>query len=285
LVSYSKAKNHFLFKKENTMKSVVITGSTRGIGLGLAKEFLKRECSVVISSRSTDKLNQEVKNLREAFGKDKVIGQPCDVTDSNQVQALWDTARQGFGKVDIWINNAGITNTTRPLLELDTAEISPVINTNITGLIYGCQIALRGMTEQGFGQIYNLEGLGSGDRKQEGFTVYGTTKRAVRYFSEALIEEVENTPVQVGMLSPGIVVTDFMLDGMRKMPPEQLEMAKAVYNCLADEPETVTPFLVENILKSDKNGTEIVWLTDEKANERLNSDEYSNRDFFSEFGL
>ena len=81
------------------MKSVVITGSTRGIGLGLAKEFLKRGCSVAISSRSKDKLNQKVKNLGEAFGEDKVIGQPCDVTDSNQVQALWDAARQGFGKV------------------------------------------------------------------------------------------------------------------------------------------------------------------------------------------
>lgn len=267
------------------MKSVVITGSTRGIGLGLAKEFLKRECSVVISSRSKDKLKREVENLGEAFGEDKVIGQPCDVTDISQVQALWDTARQGFGRVDIWINNAGITNTTRPLLELDTAEISAVINTNITGLIYGCQIALKCMTEQGFGQIYNLEGHGSDNRKLPGLTVYGTTKRAVRYFSEALIDEAEGTPVQVGMLSPGIVVTDFLLNDMRKMSPEQLEIAKAVYNCLADKPETVTPFLVENILENDKNGTEIVWLTDEKAHERLNSDEYNSRNFFSEFGL
>lgn len=267
------------------MKTVVITGSTKGIGLGLAREFLKRECSVVISSRNRDRLEQAVNNLKETFGSDRVMGHSCDVTDSSQVQALWNAAKKKFGKVDIWINNAGITNTTRPLKELDTTEISPIINTNITGLIYGCQIALQGMTEQGFGQIYNMEGHGSDDRKLPGLTIYGTTKRAVRYFSEALIDEVEGTPVQAGMLSPGIVLTDFILDDMRKMSPEQLETAKAVYNCLADKPETVTPFLVEHILKNDKNGTEIVWLTDEKANERFNSDEYNSRDLLSEYGF
>ena len=267
------------------MKTAVITGSTKGIGLGLAKEFLKRGCSVVISGRNKHKLEQEVKILEEEFGKDNVLGQICDVTDINQVLALWDAAKQTFGKVDIWINNAGITHSTKSLLELDPAEISPVINTNVVGLIYGSQVALKRMTEQGFGQIYNLEGHGSDDRKLPGLTVYGTSKRAVRYFSEALIDEAEETSVQVGMLSPGIVVTDFMLDDMRKMPPEQLETVKAIYNCLADKPETVTPFLVENILDNDKNGTEIVWLTDEKAKERFDSDEYNSRDFFSEYGL
>ncbi|MBW1856581.1 MAG: SDR family NAD(P)-dependent oxidoreductase, partial [Deltaproteobacteria bacterium] len=117
------------------MKSVVITGSSKGIGLGLAKEFLKRECSVTLSARSKNRLDEAVKKLGEEFGADKVMGQTCDVTDITQVQALWDAAKQKFSKVDIWINNAGITNPTRLLWELDPAEIAPVINTNITGLI------------------------------------------------------------------------------------------------------------------------------------------------------
>jgi short-subunit dehydrogenase len=249
------------------MKVAVITGSTRGIGLGLAVEFLKRGCPVVISGRSKDKLAKEVKRLGDLYGNDKVIGQPCDVTDARQVKALWDAAQQKFDKVDIWINNAGIPNTTRLFVELDT------------------EVALRGMMKQGYGQIYNLLGHGSDDRKRNGLVVYGTSKRAVRYFTEALIEETEDTPVQVGFLSPGIVVTDFLIEDMRKMSPEQLETVKAVYNCLADKVETVTPFLVEGILKNDKHGTQIVWLTDEMANERFNSDEYMNRDFFSEYGL
>lgn len=267
------------------MKSVVITGSTRGIGLGMAKEFLKRGCRVAISGRNHEKLMQEIKTLTVLYGSDRIIGLLCDVTKVTQVQELWDSAKQKFGRVDIWINNAGIPNTTRPFIELDPAEIEAVVNTNLLGLMYGSQIALRGMMKQGFGQIYNLLGHGSDDRKRIGLSVYGTTKRAVRYFTEALIEETEGTPVQIGFLSPGIVITDFLLQDMRKMPPEQLETIKAVYNCLADTVETVTPFLVENILKNDKHGTEIVWLTEEKAKERLNSEEYLNRDFFSQYGL
>jgi len=267
------------------MKTVVITGSSRGIGLGMAKGFLKRNCRVAISSRSRVQLEEQVKNLAAEFGEGRVYSLACDVTDSGQVQALWDGAKKMFGTVDIWINNAGITNTMKSLLELDIAEVAPVVDTNITGLIYGSLIAFKGMKEQGSGQIYNFLGHGSNDNKVAGLHVYGTTKRAVRYFTEALIQDVEGAPIQVGTVSPGIVVTDFLINDMRKMPPEQLETVKALYNCLADTVETVTPFLVEEILKNDKNGTEINWLTEERVNERMNSDEYCSRNLFSKYGL
>jgi NAD(P)-dependent dehydrogenase (short-subunit alcohol dehydrogenase family) len=267
------------------MKTVVITGSTRGIGHGLAVEFLKRGCAVVISGRKKTAVETEVQKLAQIYGKDRVAGVPCEVTDLGQVQALWDGAKKIFGTVDIWINNAGITHTTRLFANLDPLEISPVVNTNITGLAYGCRVALQGMQEQGAGQIYNFEGHGSDGRKRPGLLIYGTTKRAVRYFTEALIEETEGGPVQVCFLSPGIVVTDFLIDDMRKMSPDDLETTKAVYNCLADTVETVTPFLADEVLKNFAHGIEIAWLTDEKANERFSSDEYCSRDLFSRHGL
>lgn len=267
------------------MKTVVITGSTRGIGFGMAREFLKRDCRVVISSRGKDQVEEKVAVLGAKFGRDCISGIACNVSDSSEVQALWDGAKKQFSTIDIWVNNAGITNSMKSLLELDIAEVAPVVSTNITGLIYGSLIALTGMTKQGFGQIYNFYGHGSNDAKVSGLHVYGTTKRAVRYFTEALINDAEETPVQVGALSPGIVVTDFLINDMRKMPPEQLETVKALYNCLADTVETVTPFLVESILCNDKNGTEISWLTDEKATERMNSDDYCSRDLFSKYSL
>jgi short-subunit dehydrogenase len=267
------------------MKTVVITGSTRGIGHGLAVEFLKRGSAVVISGRSKAVVDKEAHNLAKTYGNDRVAGIPCEVTDLAQVQALWDGAKKIFNTVDIWINNAGVTHTTKLFAELDPKEISPVVNTNITGLAYGCRVALQGMNEQGSGQIYNFEGHGSDGRKRPGLLIYGTTKRAVRYFTEALIEETEGGPVQVCYLSPGIVVTDFLIDDMRKMNPDDLETVKAVYNCLADTVETVTPFLADEVLKNTEHGIEIVWLTDEKANERFNSDEYCSRDFFSRHGL
>lgn len=267
------------------MKKIVITGSTRGIGLGMAKEFLNRGHAVVISSRSKKTVNEAQKTLQDQFAADRVHGIVCDVADSAQVQALWDGSMERFGAVDIWINNAGITNSMKSLFALDLSEISPVVNTNITGLIYGAIIALRGMDRQGFGYIYNMYGHGSNDNKVSGLHVYGTTKRGVKYFTEALIQDVDDTPVMAGSISPGIVVTDFLINDMRKMEPDQLETVKAIYNCLADTVETVTPFLVEEVLKSDKNGAEISWLTEQKAQERMSSDEYCSRDLFSQYGL
>jgi short-subunit dehydrogenase len=267
------------------MKSTVITGSTKGIGLGLAREFLKKGYSVFISGRNKERLEQQIKILGKEFGEDNVGGRECDVTDINMVRGLWDAAKKKYDRVDVWINNAGVTTTKENLWDLDTVQIASVINTNITGVIYGCQVALKGMVEQGSGQIYNLEGFGSDDMKLPGMTIYGTTKRAVRYFTESLTDETEGLPVQIGALSPGMVVTDFMLDGLRKISKEKQEANKAIFNILADKVETVTPFLVEGILKNNKTGARIVWLTEEKAGERFNSDEYNSRDLFSEYGL
>lgn len=267
------------------MKTVVITGSTRGIGLGLAREFLKRGCRVTLSSRGEAAVRGRVAELGQAFGSDRVHGQACDVSQAAQVQQLWDSARERFGTIDIWINNAGVTASMHDLMQLDLAEVAPVVQTNISGLIYGAVIALRGMTAQGHGHIYNMYGHGSNDQKVAALHVYGTTKRAVRYFTEALVSDVEDTPVRVGSLSPGIVVTDFLINDMRKMDPDRLETVKAVYNCLADTVETVTPFLVEGILADEANGTHINWLPEEKANERFASDEYCSRDLFSAYGL
>ncbi len=267
------------------MKSVVITGSTKGIGLGLAGEFLKRGCSVTLSGRNIEKLEQEIKKLGKEFGTNKVFGKSCDVTDITQVKSLWDSAKQRFGKVDIWIDNAGRDTTIKVLWELDYKEIAPTIDTNITGLIYGTLVALKGMITQGCGQIYNMEGFGSSGMMRPGMTIYGTTKRAVRYFTESVVEEASGLPVQISTLGPGMVVTDFMLNGLRKMPPEQLEQVKIVYNILADKVETVTAFLVDEILKNNKTGTKIDWLTEEKAMDRMNSDEYMARDLLSEYGI
>ena len=136
------------------MKTVVITGSSKGIGLGLATEFLKRNFSVVLSARNEKKLHAAADSLGEEYGNDKVAGQPCDVTNIKQVEVLWITAKNKFGAVDIWINNAGITNPTKLLWEVDPSDINSVINTNITGVVYGTKVALKGMIEQGYGQIW-----------------------------------------------------------------------------------------------------------------------------------
>lgn len=267
------------------MKTVVITGSSRGIGLGLAKEFLKRDCSVVISARSKDKLEQEVVNLGNEFGADRVMGKTCDMNNYEQVEALWNMAKEKFGKVDIWINNAGISNRKRMLWELEPNEISSVIYTNLIGLMYGCKAAIKGMLEQGEGQVYNFEGHGSNDMVLAGLTPYGTTKRAVRYLTDSLVNELDNKPVIVGTIGPGMVITDLIKNDLNNMTDEDREQAMIIFNILGDKVETVTPYLAEEVLKNTKQGAKIDWLTDEKAQQRFADDEYLERDLLSEFGI
>ncbi len=267
------------------MKSIVITGSSQGIGLGLAREFLERDCRVVLNARGRTRLDEVKEQLSDEFGADRVGSVPGDVTDMGQVRLLWGEAVRLFGAVDIWINNAGIMNTSKRFWELDPSEIAAVVNTNILGVMYGSQVAFQGMLAQGHGQIYNLEGMGSNDNMRVGFTVYGTTKRALTYFTESLVKEAGDEPVQVCTLSPGIVVTDFLIENMKTMPSEEFEKVKMIYNILADKVETVAPYLVEEILANKSSGAKINWLTDEKASERFNSDEYISRDILGEFGV
>ena len=134
-------------------KNVVITGSTRGIGKGMAREFLNRGHNVVISGRtqeSVDAALADLKDAAEAKGA-HLAGVPCDVGDINQVQSLWDKAVEHLGSVGIWINNAGRTNSSNKIATLPAGEFSGVVGTNLLGTMYGCQVALRGMQAQGHG--------------------------------------------------------------------------------------------------------------------------------------
>ena len=265
------------------MTTIVITGSTRGIGRGLAEEFLKRGHRVVISGRSTSSVEEALARLADDHPPERIFGQPCDVREYKQVQALWDAAVNHFGRVDIWINNAGITSDQKAFWKLAPDEIQAVVETNLIGLMYGCRAALRGMREQGSGAVYNMEGLGSDGRRVEGLALYGSTKRAVNYLDEALFEEAENSGVLVGSLSPGMVITDLITERYRGKP-EELARAKRVFNILADRVEIVAPWLAERILENEWHGAEIRWLTRWKVLWRFLTAPFRRRDLFEAEG-
>jgi NAD(P)-dependent dehydrogenase (short-subunit alcohol dehydrogenase family) len=144
-----------------SIRHIVITGSTRGIGFGLAESFLSRGCSVTVSGRSKEGVDQAVAGLRAKHATDRVFGQVCDVTVAEQAQVLWDRSVEQFGKVDIWINNAGTSGEQGLVWELSAQDAQVPINANILGTVYGTQVAMTGMLSQGFGAIYNMEGMGA----------------------------------------------------------------------------------------------------------------------------
>jgi NAD(P)-dependent dehydrogenase (short-subunit alcohol dehydrogenase family) len=262
------------------MKTVVITGSTRGIGRGLAQEFLARDCQVVISGRSEEAVSTVVAEQAAQHGEQRVAGRACEITDTGQLQGLWDESVNRFGAVDIWINNAGVSIPRKNLYQTEPADIARIVDINLTGLLLANRVALRGMLAQGSGQIWNMEGFGSGNQKQPGMSAYGATKRGLRYVTDCLQKEVKDTGVQVCALSPGMVITDLLIGDYDTSSPEW-EKSKKIFNILGDKVETVTPFLVEGILKTNKSGASVAWLTTPKAMWRFMTAGFNKRDLFA----
>jgi NAD(P)-dependent dehydrogenase (short-subunit alcohol dehydrogenase family) len=260
-------------------RTIIITGSTEGIGFGLARAFLTHGCNVVISSRTPAKVSTAVETLAVEFEASRVLGQVCDVTDADALQSLWDTAVQHFGGVDIWINNAGRSHAARPAWELDNRDIESVIATNVTGMMLASKVAVRGMLAQGHGFLYNMEGLGSDGRLVTDTAVYGSSKSALRYFSRALEAETKPTCVRVGRLSPGMVLTDLLIGETRQDNPNW-ERNKRVFNILADKVETVAPFLAQEVLENQKHGALITWLTTGKIAWRFLTAAFKKRELF-----
>lgn len=263
------------------MKNIVITGSTRGIGHGLALEFLKRDCRVMITGRDQDQVDDTVAAFRADFGKDNVAGSTCEVTSIVSLEGLWRNSVEAFGRVDVWINNAGISISRAPLWEQSVADIEALVDTNLTGMLYANKVALAGMTQQGAGQIWNMEGFGSGGQTAPGMAAYGATKSAVTYLIKALQKDIVDTEVQVCTLSPGMVITELLVGDYDFSSPEWPK-TKKILNILGDKVETVTPYLVDGILKADRSGAKVVWLTGFKAFRRFMAAGFNKRDLFAD---
>jgi NAD(P)-dependent dehydrogenase (short-subunit alcohol dehydrogenase family) len=263
------------------VKIVVITGSTRGIGYGLADSFLDLGCAVTVSGRTREAVDQAVAELAAKHDNQRVFGHPCDVSDFEQVQALWQTASAHFGQVDIWVNNAGLGHEQVSFWQISTERIETIINTNVLGTMYGSKVALLGMLEQGFGALYNMEGLGSGGPKVEGTSVYASSKAGLRYFDEMLAQELVSTPVIVGSLNPGMVVTGLVTSPYDDKP-EEWARAKRIFNIIADRVETVTPWLARQMLDNNKNGARIAWMSSWKVGLRFLTSPFRKRDLFDE---
>ncbi len=253
------------------MTVVVVTGGTRGIGLGMARALLERGHSVAVCGRTEESVERAGPDLRDA------LAMVADVADREQVRALWDAAAERYGRIDVWINNAGISHARRPMWELTEGAARSVVDVNLLGVLNGSAVALAGMAEQGSGHLWNMEGLGSDGRSVPGLAIYGATKRAVTYLTRALAKEVP-PGVSAGLLSPGMVVTDLLT---HDYDPEALEKAKKIFNILADRVETVAPWLAEQAVSQTRNGAHVRWLTTTRTMARFATAPFRRRDLFT----
>lgn len=267
------------------MKTVVITGSARGLGLEMAKVFKKNNFNVVISDLSEENLQVAEEKLKEINSQSDVSHYTCNVTKVEDIKSLIKFTKEKYKEINIWVNNAGVNQPDKAIWELDDSAINTVIDVDLKGTILCTKYIMQEMIEQKSGAIYNVEGYGSNNATMLGLSIYGTSKRAITYFTEALAKECseKGTGVIIGKLSPGIMITDFITNALANKEKITLsEKTKKVYNILGDYPDVVANFLVNGMINNTKNNAKIDWLPNRKAAWRFMTAGFNKRDFFKE---
>lgn len=265
------------------MKTVVITGSARGFGYAMLELFRKNNYNVVLSDVSETSLKEAKEKLENIESEGKVLSYTCDITNVKDVDNLISKTLKEVPTIDLWINNAGVNQPNKPIWSVDDKDIDRLIDIDLKGTIMCSKAIMQVMIRQGSGQIYNVEGHGSNDAKIMGLSLYGTAKRAITYFTEALAFEAEklNTGILIGKITPGIMITNFITHSLGDGEKIDLdEKTKRVYNILGDYPETIAEFMVDKIISNTKNNVKFTWLTNKRAALRFISAGFNKRDFF-----
>ncbi len=181
-----------------------VTGASSGIGRAIAEQLGAAGAHVFLAGRTQSAMESSQKKIQEAGGQATVLA--VDVRDPAQVQSLVDSAVRDTGRLDIMVNNAGVSYPA-PILEGDPEEWRTMLETNVLALLVGCQAAARAMRAcKAEGHIVNISSIAA-QRPASG--VYGSTKHAVNAISSTLRGELEEDTIRVVNVMPGAIATNF----------------------------------------------------------------------------
>ena len=172
--------------------NIVITGSTKGLGYALSKEFLNNGDNVIITSRNIVNVNNAVVELSSVNRNSKIYQISSDVSDPKECKKLVDFSFEIFDNdVDIWINNAASCAYSKKMMcEFDEYEINDIIETNLFGTINCCKYLIPKMKKNG--TIINLEGAGSNGLPTNEYSIYGASKAGIYQFTNTIQLEYPN---------------------------------------------------------------------------------------------
>lgn len=185
-------------------RTALVTGASSGIGRAIAERLGKAGAHVFLAGRTLAAMEESKKIIEEAGGQATAV--IADVRDVAQVRGLVDTAVHDTGRLDIMVNNAGVSFPA-PILEGDPEEWRTMLETNILALLVGSQAAVKAMRACGAeGHIVNISSIAA-QRSDSG--VYGSTKHAVNAISSTLRGELEEDSIRVINVMPGAIATNF----------------------------------------------------------------------------
>jgi NAD(P)-dependent dehydrogenase (short-subunit alcohol dehydrogenase family) len=185
----------------------LVTGGTRGIGRGIAEEFLAQGAAVVVSGKSADKGHQAVE---EMGGGDRVSFIACDVRDQKQLERLIDETAKRYGTVDILVNNAGGTDGWALVHELSDEAWFNALNWNLNAVFWASRRALSYMLDRGWGRIINISSVEGKQANKPSVSHYITNKHAINGLTKAIAHEYGPQGITCNAICPGAVETDLM---------------------------------------------------------------------------
>ena len=185
-------------------RTVLITGGSRGLGLVIAREFIREGAHVAIAARDASELARAEADLN-ARGGGSVLSVQCDVTDRVQVEAMVGTVLDAFGYIDILINNAGLIQV-GPLETMTIDDYEAALRTHFWAPLYTTLAVLPGMRKRGMGRIANISSLG-GKISAPHLIPYGASKFALTGLSEGMRAELIKDGIYVTTVIPGLMRT------------------------------------------------------------------------------
>ena len=190
-------------------KVAVVTGASKGIGAGIAKQFAAEGAAVVVnyasSKQDADRVVDEISK-----GGGKAVAIQGSVAKKADVERLFAEAEKAFGKIDIVVNNAGVYEF-MPLEDVTEQQFHKMFDTNVLGMLLATQEALKHFTAEG-GSIINISSLASSLTPPTA-VVYNATKGAVDAITRTLAKELGPRKIRVNSISPGMVITEGVVTG------------------------------------------------------------------------
>lgn len=237
-------------------KVVVVTGSSRGFGFAIAESLLEAGATVAVTGRSQQAVDHSLASVQS---KGRVSGFVMDVREEEQVYKLVDDVIKEFGRIDIWINNAGYSNAAGMMLDMNPQDALEMFLSNNLGVLQCTQAIMHYMQSRKQGLLVNIYGQGSFLRPASPTGLYGTTKAWLTSFTRTLATEAKGSGIQILGFSPGMMTTD-MLTSPTVVGERGREMMKNfgfVLRFLAWSPKHAADKLVKTIQSNKKEFSEV----------------------------